>query len=64
MGFDRLIRFVDTDGAICYGNLDKETPLDAIEGTDVTVLAGSIDEGFNTTSEFKKVARVHLLRFT
>ncbi|RHZ58696.1 hypothetical protein CDV55_105167 [Aspergillus turcosus] len=49
MSFQRLIRFVSTDGKTLYGDLVKNIPTLEIEGTKVAVLEGDIESGFHRT---------------
>ena len=56
--FQRLIRFVDSNGKEYYGDLGAEAQADQIHGKPVPVLTGSLAEGFKPTSEEKTVAKV------
>ena len=56
--FERLICFVDDKGNIQYGDVPKDMPISQIEDTYVTVLSGSISEGFNRTDSVKQVKKV------
>lgn len=56
--FERLIRFEAEDGAVVYGNLEKETPTREIEGSTVEVLEGSVKSGFKKTGDQRKVGKL------
>jgi len=58
MAFERLIRFAAEDGETYYGNLEKEVPTLEIEGSEVEVLKGDLESGWEKTREKKKVAKV------
>lgn len=58
MSFDRLIRFLDQDGKPSYGNLSKDVDVKSIEGSDVQMVFGNIDDGFRITSEKAHVMKV------
>lgn len=56
--FKRLIRCLDDEGQVNYGDLPSEISTDKIEGSVVSVLAGDLDCGFSPTSESKTVSKV------
>lgn len=56
--FKRLIRFLDHEGQVNYGDLPSETSTDNIEGSVVSVLAGDLNCGFYRTSESKTISKV------
>lgn len=58
MGFERLIRFVSSTGETQYGNLAKETPTKEIQGSEVEILKGDIESGFEKTGEKATVKQV------
>ena len=49
--FNYLVRFVDTNGQTRYGDLVSYKPTSEIEGSEVDVLSGSIETGFEKTGE-------------
>ena len=58
MSFDRLIRFVGEADQVVYGNLEKALSCNEIVGTEVQVLAGNFEDGFNKTSQTATVKKV------
>lgn len=58
MAFQRLIRFVGEDGILAYGNLPEDVDLLSIEGLEVEVISGSVDDGFQNTSQKARVKKV------
>lgn len=60
MAFQRLIRFLASDGKTYFGNLLKETPTLEIEGSKVEVLDGSIEAGFKKTGSEATVSKVRI----
>jgi len=56
--FNYLLRFLDSAGQTRYGNLVSYKPTSEIVGSVVTVLSGSIEEGFSATGETATVVRV------
>ena len=60
MTFERLIRFAAEDGETYYGNLEKEVPTLEIEKSEVEVLKGDIESGWEKTGERKKVDKVRI----
>lgn len=63
MGFERLIRFVSSTGETQYGNLTKETPTKEIQGSEVEILNGDIESGFEKTGEKATVKQVSRTAF-
>lgn len=60
MAFDRLIRFVDEKGIELYGNSNAPVDPNTIVGKSVTVLKGSISEGFSPSGGTAVVGKVSL----
>ena len=58
MAFDRLIRFVNEDDKVLYGNLDQVYHSRDIIGLEVEVLGGNLKDGFTKTSNRAKVKKV------
>ena len=58
MGFERLIRFVSSNGTTLYGDLLENIPTLEIEGTKVAVLEGDIERGFHKTGAEATVRKV------
>jgi transcription initiation factor TFIIH subunit 2 len=58
MAFERLIRFVSSDGQTQYGNLPKQLPTKEIEGSEVEILKGDIENGFEQTGQKATVKKV------
>lgn len=58
MGFERLIRFVSSMGETQYGNLTKETPTKEIQGSEVEILKGDIESGFEKAGKKATVKQV------
>lgn len=58
MLFERLIRFVNDKGEVCYGDVTKGVDVGSIVGNKVRVVDGSAKTGFtssNTESVVKQV---------
>lgn len=62
--FDYLLRFVDTEGEVVYGNLSQPTSPDDIVGSNVPVLTGDPLTGLKRTSETRTVKYVCVIRFS
>ena len=58
MPFDRLIRFVDEQDQVHYGNLTESLASPSIIGLDVELLSGSIETDFQPTGRRVKVKKV------
>ncbi|KAJ9610434.1 hypothetical protein H2200_005211 [Cladophialophora chaetospira] len=56
--FDRLIRFIDNEGAHRYGDVPVDLSIAEIEGKAVSVLSGNVKDGFKKTSETKPVSKL------
>ncbi|KAF2741943.1 hypothetical protein M011DRAFT_497822 [Sporormia fimetaria CBS 119925] len=54
----RLIRFVANDGKAYYGNLTKDMPVQAIEGSSVEVLDGDITQGWKKNGVSATVSKL------
>ena len=58
MAFSRLIRFVDEQGSVRYGDLTEEVGADGIVGTEVDVLVGNPFETLSRKGEKTTVKKV------
>ncbi|RFU27358.1 hypothetical protein B7463_g8980, partial [Scytalidium lignicola] len=56
--FDYLLRFVDTQGDVVYGNLPEQISLDDLVGSKVQLLTGDPLTGFQKTDETRTVKNV------
>ena len=59
--FNRLVRFEDKEGRICYGDLPSDCKIEDAVGTKVPVLDGKPFEGLiksQRVAEIKKVRRI------
>ncbi|KAK4182349.1 hypothetical protein QBC35DRAFT_510161 [Podospora australis] len=57
MSFQRLVRFVNAEGATNYGDLKTEATGD-LTGAEVEVLEGDLQTGFRTTGRTDKIQKV------
>jgi hypothetical protein len=57
-GFDRLIRFEDEEGKICYGELPIDCPSAHAVGVKVQVLEGNPFEGLKDSHSGAKIKKV------
>jgi transcription initiation factor TFIIH subunit 2 len=58
MTFDRLFRFLDTEGNTYYGNLTEDIPGDSLMGRKVDVLDGDINAGFRKSTKQASIKKV------
>ena len=56
--FDYLVRFVDEDGNVQYGNAPEEKAAESLVGTRISILAGNPFAGFKVTNEERKLSKV------
>jgi hypothetical protein len=56
--FQYIVRFVDPDGNICYGNLSEEVSSAALAGTTVSLLTGDPVKGLKTVGEKRTISKV------
>ena len=56
--FDYLVRFVDSEGHIVYGNIPAPRSPESLIGTKIAVLLGSPVTGFKATNQEKTVGKV------
>jgi 2-keto-4-pentenoate hydratase/2-oxohepta-3-ene-1,7-dioic acid hydratase in catechol pathway len=57
MSFQRLVRFVNDQGATQYGDLKSE-PTGDLTGQEVEVLEGDLDSGFKSTGRTEKIQKL------
>ncbi|OIW27062.1 hypothetical protein CONLIGDRAFT_621215 [Coniochaeta ligniaria NRRL 30616] len=57
MSFQRLVRFVNGQGKTLYGDLKTE-PTGDLTGSEVEVLEGDIDQGFQSTGRTDKIVKL------
>lgn len=57
MSFQRLVRFVNAQGATLYGDLKTEATGDFV-GAEVEVLDGDVASGFRATGKTDKIQKV------
>ena len=56
--FEYLVRFVDEEGTIVYGNVSEEIPAENLVGASISSLSGDPFTGLNPTKEQKVVVKV------
>lgn len=57
MSFQRLVHFINAQGATSFGDLKSE-PTGDLTGAEVEVLEGGIEQGFRSTGRTDKIQRV------